>query len=451
MNAPAEFTPSMVLSDTRRREALPELSHPTAEQTRASFLEQMLHNAVRQDGSRAVATFRDYRLDSAFQPIFGLAHHRPVGYEALLRATDTSGAAVSPLQVFASAETTEGIVHLDRTCRILHTQNYRPLAAPDRWLFLNINPRVVVEGSMYGPFFAELLTRSALRPPQVVVEILENEITDEGLLADAVSYYKDLGCLVAIDDFGAGHSNFDRILRLAPDMVKLDRGLMQHARHNPAARRMLPGLVTLLHEAGCLVVMEGIEDEAEALLAIEADADFAQGFFFARPAAAELLTHASASAFATLNDTARARLHDRAARHAAALQPCIDAFRQCAGNLAAGDEITAASAALFTAADVLRCYVLDGNGIQVGSNAVAPTADTTPQPRFAPLRETAGCDWSGRSYFRRAVSEPGTVQVTRPYFSVTDAAMNITLSMAIGRNGGLRVVCCDIRHPLRGT
>lgn len=451
MNAPVEFTSAMALTDTRRREALPERSRATAETSRTSFLEQMLHDAVRDDGGRATAAFKGYQLTSAYQPIFGLAHRRPVGYEALLRATDAAGATVSPLQVFASAETTEGIVHLDRTCRILHTQNYRPLAAPDRWLFLNINPHVVVEGSLYGPFFAELLTRSALCPSQVVVEILENEITDEGLLAEAVSYYRELGCLVAIDDFGAGHSNFDRILRLAPDMVKLDRGLMQHARRNSAARRMLPGLVTLLHEAGCLVVMEGIEDEAEALLAIEADADFAQGFFFARPAAAERLTHATATAFATLNDTARTRLHARAVRHAAALQPCIDAFRQCAGNLAAGDEITAASAALFTTTDMLRCYVLDGNGIQVGSNAMAPTADTTPQPRFAPLRETAGCDWSGRSYFRRAVSEPGAVQVTRPYFSVTDAAMNITLSMAIEQNGALRVVCCDIRHPLRAT
>jgi len=440
----------MAVSDTLRRDTGPELPRVKPEPARTSFLTQMLHDAVRHDGGRATATFKGYQLTSAYQPIFGLAHRRAVGYEALLRATDAAGAAVSPLQVFASAETTEGIVHLDRTCRILHTQNHRPLAAADRWLFLNINPRVVIEGKLYGPFFAELLTRSALRPSQVVVEILENEITDEGLLAESVSYYKELGCLVAIDDFGAGHSNFDRILRLAPDMVKLDRGLMQHARHNPAARRMLPGLVTLLHEAGSLVVMEGIEDETEALLAMEADADFAQGYYFARPAAAGLIAHLPPAAFDSLSRTARAGLHGESARRAAALQPCIRAFEHCAASYGAGVDLAAAAGDLLGNADVLRCYALDNNGIQLGGNVESSGNSRTLHPRYAPLDATTGCDWSGRPYFRRAVAEPGTVQVTRPYFSITDAAMNITLSVAVPRDGRLHVICCDMRYPLGG-
>lgn len=442
MNAPSEFCLPPLTDNT----IFP--LHAAAAQRR-SFLDRLLHDSVRETGGRTTASFKGYHLTSAYQPIFGLTHRRAVGYEALLRATDAAGTPVSPLEVFASAETTEGIVHLDRTCRMLHTGNWRALAAPDRWLFLNINPRVVVEGSLYGPFFAELLARNGLAPAQVVVEILENEITDEGLLADAVSYYQELGCLVAIDDFGAGHSNFDRILRLAPDMVKLDRGLLQHARHNPAARRMLPGLVTLLHEAGCLVVMEGIEDEAEALLAIEADADFAQGYFFARPAAAELLAGDPTATFEALGRTAHATLRDDVAGRTAALQPCVEAFSLCVEDYAAGTELAAASSALL-ATNVLRCYVLDAAGIQVGSNVLSRASTPILEPRYQPLRETAGCDWSGRPYFRRALSEPGSMQVTRPYFSVTDAAMNITLSVAIHRGGVLHVVCCDVRYPLVG-
>lgn len=443
MNAPNEFIlPSMESKNVRPAQIVPA--------PRDSFLAKLLQDKVCVSDGRATAAFKGYQLTSAYQPIFGLAHRRPVGYEALLRATDAAGAAVSPLQVFASAETTEGIVHLDRTCRILHARNYQPLAAEDRWLFLNINPRVVIEGKLYGPFFAELLTRSALRPSQVVVEILENEITDEGLLAESVSYYKELGCLVAIDDFGAGHSNFDRILRLAPDMVKLDRGLIQHARHNPAARRMLPGLVTLLHEADSLVVMEGIEDETEALLAMEADADFAQGYYFARPAAAERLADLPPAVFDGLSRTARAGLHGEATRRATALQPGIRAFEHCAANYGAGADLAAAAGNLLGNADVLRCYALDGSGIQLGGNVVPTGNSRTLHPRYAPLNSTIGCDWSGRPYFRRAVAEPGTVQVTRPYFSITDAAMNITLSVAVRRDGQLHVICCDVRYPLGG-
>jgi EAL domain-containing protein (putative c-di-GMP-specific phosphodiesterase class I) len=439
MNAPTEFCPPPPAVKFPLHAAAPQ---------RRSFLDQLLHENVREADGRTTASFKGYQLTSAYQPIFGLAHRRAVGYEALLRATDASGNQVSPLEVFASAETTEGIVHLDRTCRMLHAGNWRTLAAPDRWLFLNINPRVVVEGSWYGPFFAELLARNGLAPAQVVVEILENEITDEGLLAEAVSYYRNLGCLVAIDDFGAGHSNFDRILRLAPDMVKLDRGLLQQARRHPLARRMLPGLVALLHEAGCLVVLEGIEDKTEALLALEADADFAQGYFFARPAAAELLAGDPTATFETLGRTARAALRDDIAGHTAALQPGTEAFKRCAADYAAGAELAAASAVLCATANVLRCYVLDATGIQVGSNVLSHASTPVLEPRYQPLRETAGCDWSGRPYFRRALGEPGSVQMTRPYFSVTDAAMNITLSVAIHRGSVLHVVCCDVRYPL---
>lgn len=440
MNAPAEFfLPPQDRTDARL---------PPAHQR--SFLDQLLHDNVQEQNGLATATFKEYQLSSAFQPIFGLAHGRPVGYEALLRATNAAGAAVSPLQVFGSVETTEGIVHLDRTSRMLHASNYRSLARADSWLFLNINPRVVIEGSLYGPFFAELLAHSGLAPSQVVVEILENEITDEGQLAESVRYYKDLGCLVAIDDFGAGHSNFDRILRLAPDMVKLDRSLLQQARSNSVARRMLPSLVALLHEAGCLVVLEGIEDEAEALLAMEADADFAQGYFFARPAPAAQLHIAPRSLFDSLSRAARAGLHGEATRHAAALQPCSRAFEQCSARYAAGTALQEAAAPLFASSDVLRCYVLDEAGVQLGGNLVPPHSRTTLHPRYAPLRATTGCNWSGRSYFRRAIAEPGTMQITRPYFSVTDAAMNITLSQAVRRGTAWHVVCCDIRYPLNG-
>ena len=90
------------------------------------------------------------------------------------------------------------------------------------------------------------------------------------------------GFLVAVDDFGAGHSNLDRLLTLRPDIVKLDRSLI-HA-HQPDLREsVMPKLVSLLHEAGMLVVAEGIETEEDLLLAARSGVDFVQGFLFGQP------------------------------------------------------------------------------------------------------------------------------------------------------------------------
>ena len=412
-----------------------------------SALQQLLRSSVSRIEDRYTGHFKGFHLSSAFQPIFALTHRRAVGYEALLRVSDADGKPLSPLEVFAHAADGEETVQLDRTSRVLHTHNFRSLAANDNWLFLNINPHVVVEGRLYGSFFAELLHSSGLQPSQVVVEILENAILDEGLLAEAVQYYKELGCLVAIDDFGAGHSNFDRIVRLAPNMVKLDRSFLQQARQSSLARRMLPNLIALLHEAGCLVVLEGIEDETEALLAIEAGADFAQGYYFARPAAADAQNFDSEAVFGILGQRSRAALSLETQRREANLREHIQAFRDAANTFADGTVLREAAASMTGNPHVVRCYVLDEHGVQVGSNVLSGPSVLTNDPRFRPLQETSGCDWSGRHYFRRALGEPGVVQVTRPYLSITGAHMTTTLSMAIRRDGKLFVMCCDLNLP----
>ena len=63
-------------------------------------------------------------------------------------------------------------------------------------------------------------------PANVVIEILETGVSDESQLVDAVNLYRSLGCKVAIDDFGVGFSNFDRLWRLRPDFVKIDRSII---------------------------------------------------------------------------------------------------------------------------------------------------------------------------------------------------------------------------------
>jgi EAL domain-containing protein (putative c-di-GMP-specific phosphodiesterase class I) len=94
-----------------------------------------------------------------------------------------------------------------------------------------------------------------------------------------------MGASIAMDDFGIGRSNFDRIVSLRPDLVKIDRSVLIDAVGDVKARRMLPAVIELLHEAGAEVAIEGIETASEALIAMEAGADHLQGYYFAKPAA----------------------------------------------------------------------------------------------------------------------------------------------------------------------
>lgn len=232
-----------------------------------------------------IGLYEGLHLHSAFQPLLEAATLRPLAHEALLRARLDDGAEVSPAKAFSLPRDADGIVFLDRLCRTVHAFNFAAQAGDGDVLYLNVDGRHLlnVEGGSHGRTFETLLGHCGLAPEQIVLEILESDITDEGRLIEAVAAYQARGYRIAIDDFGCSHSNFDRLWKLSPDIVKLDRGLILQSANNPRARTILPKLIDILHDLGAQVVCEGIETPEQHELVAEAGTDMVQGFLYARP------------------------------------------------------------------------------------------------------------------------------------------------------------------------
>lgn len=399
---------------------------------------------TREQDGRTTGEFKGLRLTSAFQPVVSVAHRRTVGHEALLRAHTAQGNPVPPLDVFRTVNAEDETTHLDRLCRELHVRNYRTMGEDNSWLFLNVNPTVVVHGKAYGPFFSNLLDYYGFPAHRIVVEILEGAIHDESRLAEAVEYYRELGCLVAIDDFGTGHSNFERIWRLAPEIVKLDRSVIVQAVSKKKVRRVLPSLISLLHEAGCLVLMEGVETEDEALVSMDADVDFVQGYYFGRPAPTIDSTPGYACSLTGLCDKFKLIAVEEAKAQNGKTVDYLAGFRQCVAAMESGIPIETACVKFIAEAAVERCYLLDAEGVQIGANLTLPFREARADPRFNPLRDVSGAQWFRRVYFRRAISQPGQVQMSRPYLSLTGAHMCVTMSVGMDCDGETRVFCCDL-------
>ncbi len=404
--------------------------------------DQVGHAFIR-DEELSATRFHDLKLGSAFQPIISLSHRRVVGYEALLRAVDAAGAPVSPQYVFALPDSTRESVDLDRRCRALHLRHFRDAGAPDAWLFLNVSAQVVLEGRHYGAYFNQLLQAQQFPAHRVVVEILEGAVHDEAQLAAAAEYYRSIGCLVAIDDFGAGHSNFGRIWHIKPDIVKLDRSLIHAAAADARARRMIVNMVSTLHEAGSLVLIEGVETMDQALVAMETDADFVQGYFFGRPSsdpAAAGVCGVLEPLCMDFHRQARVRAQEQATTVARLREPVL----QAVASLQTGLALDRACTPLARHAGFRRAYLLDSDGFQIGGNVEDPGPH---DPRYAPLTDARGASWFRRPYFRKAIDRPGELQRTRPYLSITDARMCATLSISFDTSGERRVLCCDLEMP----
>jgi EAL domain-containing protein (putative c-di-GMP-specific phosphodiesterase class I) len=223
---------------------------------------------------RIGSTIESAAYQPVFQPIIELSSGDTAGFEALTRFDDGT----RPDVVFASAlECGLGLALETATLgAAIREADDLPTGA---WLSLNVSPGLLSGGSTLG----RLVARTS-RP--IVLEITEHEvITAYAPLRDAMRL---LGPRVrlAVDDAGAGVANFNHLVELRPDFLKIDIGLVRGVDRDPSRRAVVVGLVHFAAEAGCQVLAEGIETEAERLTVMELGVTLGQGYILGRPAPA---------------------------------------------------------------------------------------------------------------------------------------------------------------------
>ncbi|CUA81931.1 EAL domain, c-di-GMP-specific phosphodiesterase class I (or its enzymatically inactive variant) [Gulbenkiania indica] len=391
------------------------------------------------------SVFAGLQLDSHFQPIYSLAHRRTVGLEALLRARldDTP---LAPLEAYARTSGPAERHAFDLSVCAAHAARFAARQAEQCWLFLNIDA-----SSLATPEAAEALIatlkQAGLAPSNVVLEVLEHVLEVDERLIEGVRRVKEAGFLIAIDDFGVGHSNLDRVCQLEPDLVKFDRHLLRSAVTQPRTRNLLSRLVHLMHEIGALVVEEGIETETDVLVALESGCDLVQGYFIGRPGAEPdsdvLITPRIDARWDELmvRDLLKRKITRRQ------VEIARQAFVQTAISLMQGTPFAQAATPVLALPDAIRCFLLDGEGRQIGRNLDTFHAPPTSHPKFSPLADTTGAVWSRRAYFQHAIDQPGVLYMSEPYLSMTDTRSCVTLSMAIEIDEALHVLCADVLAP----
>jgi EAL domain-containing protein (putative c-di-GMP-specific phosphodiesterase class I) len=98
-----------------------------------------------------------------------------------------------------------------------------------------------------------------------------------------VSNYRSLGYKIAVDNFGTAHSSLERMLKLQPDIVKLDGALIRASEYTPSLTGVISGLVDKFHRGGAQVAITGIENARQLEIARRFGADLLQGYYLGRP------------------------------------------------------------------------------------------------------------------------------------------------------------------------
>jgi len=146
------------------------------------------------------------------------------------------------------------------------------------YISLNVSP-----ATLMSPDLADWLARHTGR--HIVLELTEHAAVDDyEALQRAVHGVQSQGVLVAVDDLGSGFASLRHVVKLRPDIIKLDRSLVSRIDADVALRDLAAALVQFAASSGCTVIAEGIERPEERATCIEIGVRFGQGYLLGAPA-----------------------------------------------------------------------------------------------------------------------------------------------------------------------
>ncbi|AZD30908.1 EAL domain-containing protein [Pseudomonas chlororaphis] len=235
---------------------------------------------------------------ACFQPFIDTATGRIAGVEALGRLRQANGQLLSVGPLFNDPRTSStALRRLDRLIRADALSRLHEAPA-DWFLSLNISPRWISRLRAGQPLPSlRQLQQQGVDPRRVVFEITELSGNSQRL-SEVVARYREAGARIAIDDFGAGYSQLDRVLALQPDILKLDMRLFQAAARGGPSSDVVKALAQMAEKTGCWIIAEGVESETELNFALECGSRYVQGFLFARAEQAFFASDAFVAPFA---------------------------------------------------------------------------------------------------------------------------------------------------------
>lgn len=223
--------------------------------------------------------------DIAYQPVYRISTGEIVGAEALSRFPMEPFR--SPDKWFAEAAN----VGLERALAELAMRHsltrFLPGFKAGLVLGLNISPSLACEVDLIHLF-------EGFPCHQIYLEITEHEIVEDyEKLAESLVPVRALGVRLAIDDMGSGYANIRHVLKMKPNLIKIDASLINDIDKDTMKEAWLAGIMEFARLSSCVVLAEGVETDDELAVLKRLGVHFGQGFLLARPMAIETVVEAA--------------------------------------------------------------------------------------------------------------------------------------------------------------
>lgn len=223
-----------------------------------------------------------------------LARGHMIGAEALARWPHMERGEISPAQFIPVAERTGRIVALDRWAIATATRQAAMWSQEGwkGWISVNLSARSLHDADLPN-YIKRCVEQHGVEPGRLVLEVTESAaMRDTEITARILAQLKDAGALIALDDFGVGHSSLAYLKHFPVDLLKLDHNFVQGIGYEKKHEHLMETMITLAHRIGAQVVAEGVEQEQQVEWLRMAECDYVQGYLLGRPAPPDMVFNA---------------------------------------------------------------------------------------------------------------------------------------------------------------
>jgi diguanylate cyclase (GGDEF)-like protein len=225
-----------------------------------------------------VRALNEQRIAIAFEPVVSAVTRQPAFYECLMRIRRADGGVISAGEVIPLAERLGLVRLIDH--RVLDLVVAELVAVPALRATLNISAASTVDPDWWAALAAAARAHSDIAG-RLIVEITESSaIQDIDDTRGFVARAKDIGCRIAIDDFGAGYTSFRNLRKLGVDIVKIDGAFVLNLTRSEDDRAFVHTLIDLARRLGLETVAEWVQDEEAAAILAGWGCDYLQGQLF---------------------------------------------------------------------------------------------------------------------------------------------------------------------------
>lgn len=225
------------------------------------------------------SAFINDNIEVFFQPLINNSTLKVDKYECLVRLIDEDGKVVNP---FFFLDISKKSNQYTKLTKIVIEKSFRKFENLPFEFSVNISYEDI-ENEDFLDFIKEMLAKYKVNN-RVIFEILEDEsIKNYNHLLAFIDEVKNLGCKIAIDDFGSGYSNFEYLLKMNADYLKIDASIIKNIAKDENSYKITKTIIEFAKSLNLKTIAEYVENKEIFEMVRDLGADYSQGYFFSAP------------------------------------------------------------------------------------------------------------------------------------------------------------------------